>query len=195
MNFLAHIYLSDSNEELTMGNFIGDFVKGSQFDHFPEDIQRGIQLHRSIDQYTDTHPVVLKSKERLRPDFRHYSPVIIDVFYDHFLARDWLKFSQIDLEKFTQNFYLITEKYRDQFPDAARHMLTYMKRDNWLFNYRLVEGMQRALSGMARRTTFDSRMEHAVVALKTHYEEFGEEFHEFFPDLERHCQAFISNEK
>ncbi len=195
MNFLAHIYLSGSNEELTMGNFIGDFVKGSQFDHFPEDIQRGIHLHRSIDQYTDTHPVVLRSKERLRPDFRHYSPVITDVFYDHFLARDWMKFSKIDLEKFTKDFYTLTEKYRDMFPDPAKHMLTYMKRDNWLFNYRLVEGMQRALSGMARRTTFDSRMEHAVAALKKHYEEFGEEFHEFFPELEQHCREFIANQK
>lgn len=191
MNFLAHIYLSGSNQELTVGNFIGDFVKGSQFDHYPKDIQLGIQLHRSIDQYTDTHPVVFKSKERLRPDFRHYSPVIVDVFYDHFLARDWKNFARKELKQFTQDFYNMIHQFSDLLPESVKHMLKYMKQDNWLYNYRLIEGMHRALSGMAQRTTFDSKMDQAVVSLEEHYEAFGEEFHEFFPDLQRHCQKFI----
>ncbi len=89
MNFLAHIYLSGNQERVMIGNFIGDFVKGKAWEEFDSAIQRGILLHREIDRYTDDHEVVIKTKERLRPKYHHYAPVISDVFYDHFLASLW----------------------------------------------------------------------------------------------------------
>ncbi|MEQ9467625.1 MAG: ACP phosphodiesterase [Ekhidna sp.] len=190
MNFLAHLYLSGDNEEVLVGNFIGDFVKGSQMDHYPDQIQKGIRMHRSIDHFTDTHEVVLKSKVRLREKFRHYAPVIVDVYYDHFLARDWSLFSDVPLLEYTEHFYTMMDRYYDIIPKGVIHMLSYMSRDNWLYNYQFIEGIDRALTGMSRRTKFVSKMEEASQALQDHYEKFEEEFHQFFPDLQAHVAKF-----
>ncbi len=195
MNFLAHVFLSGDHTEIMVGNFIGDFVKGAQMDQYPELMKVGIQLHRQIDHFTDTHLIVKKSKERLRPEFRHYSPVIVDVFYDHFLARDWEKFSHHPLEDYTKQCYETITDFRALLPPDANHMLTYMKRDNWLYNYRLKEGIHRALTGMAKRTPYDSKMELAVAHLEKEYVEFGDEFHDFFPELQQHCADFLSSIK
>ena len=193
MNFLAHIYLSGSNKKITVGNFIGDFVKGNKINDFDSDIKKGIQLHREIDGFTDSHPIVRESKLRLRPGFRHYSPVIVDVFYDHFLAKNWSEFSDVPLLKFSQDFYLMIETFKTAVPSEVNHMLTYMKRDNWLYNYQLIEGIHRTLSGMARRTTFESKMEHAAKDLEQNYEEYKDEFQRFFPDLQQHCTEFLAD--
>ncbi|NQZ75350.1 MAG: DUF479 domain-containing protein [Ekhidna sp.] len=190
MNFLAHIFLSGSNEQVLVGNFIGDFVKGSQMKEYGEEVQNGIRLHRSIDHYTDTHPVVLESKVRLRDQFRHYAPVIVDIFYDHFLAKFWGEFSQIPLLDFTRGFYHNIEKYSEILPKGVKHMLGYMSKDNWLYNYQYIEGIDRALSGMSRRTKFESKMEHASKALEENYEAFENEFRRFFPDLQVHVANF-----
>jgi len=195
MNFLAHVFLSGGHTEIMVGNFIGDFVKGAQMDQYPDSIRAGIQLHRQIDHFTDTHPTVKKSKERLRPDFRHYSPVIVDVFYDHFLARDWEKFSDQPLDAFTMQCYQTVSAYRPMLPPDATHMLTYMKRDNWLYNYRLKEGIHRVLTGMSKRTPYDSKMEQAVGHLEKEYSAFSDEFHDFFPELQQHCAHFLSSVK
>ncbi|MEP0986627.1 ACP phosphodiesterase [Ekhidna sp.] len=190
MNFLAHLYLSGDDEEILVGNFIGDFVKGAQMDHYSQGIQKGIRLHRSIDFYTDTHEVVLQSKIRLREKFRHYAPVIVDIYYDHFLAKDWSNFSKIPLLEYTESFYELIKKYFEQLPKGVIHMLSYMSRDNWLYNYQFIEGINKALTGMSRRTKFDSKMEEASLALKKNYSEFEKEFHLFFPDLEVHVANF-----
>jgi acyl carrier protein phosphodiesterase len=195
MNFLAHIFLSGNNLEIMVGNFIGDFVKGAQMDDYPDNIRSGIILHREIDHFTDTHPIVLKSKERLRPEFRHYSPVIVDVFYDHYLAKDWEQFSDITLEEYTHEFYNKIGQFKEVLPDSANHMLTYMKRDNWLYNYRLTEGIHRALSGMARRTPYNSKMEQAAKFLEQDYDAYATEFHNFFPELRIHSEHFLSSNK
>src|SRR5277367_1527199 len=101
MNFLAHLYLSGDNPKIKTGNFIGDFVKGKNLaDRFEKDIAKGIVLHREIDWFTDRHPVVKQSKDRLREKYRHYSGVIVDVFYDHFLARNWINYSSKSLSDF-----------------------------------------------------------------------------------------------
>ena len=190
MNFLAHLLLSGNDEHVMVGNFIGDFVKGSQIKNYHSNIQYGIRLHRSIDQFTDTHPVVTKSKKRLRAKFRHYSPVIVDVFYDHFVARDWNKFSPTPLLDYTLQFYSTIEKYSESIPRTVVSMLQYMKAANWLYNYQFIEGINKALVGMARRTKFDSKMEEAAESLTTHYDAFGEEFHQFIPDLFQHVKDF-----
>ncbi len=191
MNFLAHIYLSGNNKETTIGNFIGDFVKGKQTENYTDPIKNGILLHRHIDQFTDSHPVVLESKKRLRPTYRHYSPVITDVFYDHFLAVNWNSFSNEDLEEFTLDFYSFANQYKDIFPERAQRMFYYMEKDNWLFNYRLKEGIGRALTGMSRRTAYDSKMDQAQEDLEKDYDKYQEEFNEFFPDLISSCKSYL----
>ncbi len=191
MNFLAHLLLSGENDKVKIGNFIGDFVKGNQIEEYEKDIQFGIRLHREIDSYTDAHPVVLQSKKRLRPSFGHYSPVIVDVYYDHFLAKNWAAFSSTDLKEFTVQFYEMISKYSSVIPQAVNHMLVYMSKKNWLYNYQFIDGIDRALTGMSKRTKFNSKMEVAAISLKKNYTEFEDEFQQFFPDLQKHAQTFF----
>lgn len=191
MNFLAHLYLSGDNEKIKVGNFIGDFVKGSQFEQYDGEIQKGIRLHREIDNFTDSHEVVLESKTRLRSQFRHYAPVIVDVFYDHFLAKYWSQFSDKDLKSYTLDFYEMMANYSAIIPDTVNNMLFYMSQKNWLYNYQFIDGIDRALTGMSKRTKFESKMDVAVHSLEENYEEFKSEFNSFFPDLRNHVQSFL----
>lgn len=191
MNFLAHILLSGENEKVKIGNFIGDFVKGNKFENYDEEIQLGIRLHREIDSFTDSHPIVLISKTRLREKFSHYSPVIVDVYYDHFLAKNWLDFSTVDLKKFTKDFYDTIANYSSVVPETVNNMMVYMREQNWLYNYQFLDGLDRALTGMSQRTKFDSKMELAVGSLEEHYDAFENEFTEFFPELQKHSQSFL----
>jgi len=194
MNFLAHIYLSGSNPKIILGNFIGDLVKGKQLEKYDPIIQKGILLHRSIDYFTDQHTKVLKSKELLRPEYRHYAAVIVDIFYDHFLASEWQQYSQQNLQSFTHGFYELMDQHKDDMPEKGRFILKHMRRSNWLYHYQSLEGIDRALKGMSNRTRFDSGMEHAIHNLKKDYEIFQEHFHDFFPDLIQHCQQFRRRE-
>ena len=183
MNYLAHIFLSGDNNLLKLGNFLGDFVRSKDQKKYSNEIQKGIKLHQYIDHYTDTHATVKKSKIRLRPLFGHYAPVIVDVYYDHFLALNWSQFSRIRLKDFINHFYDLTDKNKSLFPKKARHILYYMKRDNWLYEYRTLEGIDKALTGMSRRTKFVSKMESAAFELKENFNQYQEDFNSFFPEL------------
>jgi acyl carrier protein phosphodiesterase len=192
MNFLAHLYLSGEDSEIIAGNFMGDFVKGrEQIKAFKPGIAKGIMLHRAIDMFTDSHPMVARSKARLRNKYRHYSGVIVDVFYDHFLAKNWDKFHAVPLNEYSQYAYRIIRSYKPILPDEAKHMLPYMIQYDWLYNYRTIEGINRALSGMSRRTSFESHMQHAAMDLEKYYDEFAEEFQLFFPKINAHCQQWM----
>ena len=105
MNFLAHIYLSGENKLVTIGNFVGDGVRGNKFKNYPKDVQIGIQLHREIDTFTDAHPIFRQSTKRLHKGYGHYSGVIVDIFYDHFLAKNWKVYSDVPLADYIQEFY------------------------------------------------------------------------------------------
>lgn len=192
MNFLAHSYLSGNNPKILVGNFMGDFVKGGDVhERFEPAIALGIDLHRLIDAFTDRHPVVKESKKRLREKYRHYAPVIVDMYYDHFLASNWSAYHDLPLKEFAANTYQILNANLDVLPEKLRHMLPYMMHGNWLVNYGKVEGIQRALTGMSRRTSFNSQMEDAVNDLRKHYDAFGDEFKLFFPDLVRYSKEEI----
>lgn len=184
MNFLAHIYLSGNDPQLTIGNFIGDFVKGGSLTgQYEPQVIKGVALHRAIDEFTDSHEVVQKSKNRLRPKYRHYSGVIIDMFYDYFLAKNWDHFHKTSLPEFAERFYLLLKENEEMLPLKAQRMVPYMEKGNWLVNYGKKEGLHRALSGMARRTSFDSKMDESIVELSKYETEFENEFFAFFPAL------------
>lgn len=175
-----------------VGNFIGDFVKGrNALEKFDPEIARGIQLHRSIDAFTDTHPVVTQSKNRLRPKYRHYAGVIVDVFYDHFLASNWSLYHAEPLPMYATRVYRLIESFDPILPQEVKYMLPYMVSGNWLVNYAGLEGIHRALSGMARRTSFNSKMEEAVHDLKANFDDFKKEFDAFFPELGAYCKSKI----
>jgi acyl carrier protein phosphodiesterase len=190
MNFLAHIYLSKDHPREMIGNFMGDGVRGRDLSHLESEIARGVQLHRFIDEYTDNHSVVERSKIRLRPRFRKYAPVIVDVFYDHFLADKWSNYHSADLKEFVEETYTFLSSNREKLPSSTQRMLTYMIEHNWLYNYRKIEGIDRALNGLSRRATFESNMEYSVKALEEHYDLFGEEFDTFFPELIEKVEAY-----
>lgn len=192
MNFLAHLYLSANHEEIMIGNFIGDFVRGrTMYEQYPYHIALGIELHREIDDFTDNHPVVLESKIRLRPKYRHYAPVIVDMFYDHFLAKYWSRFHTQPLNSFAQHAYQVLTKYEHQVPERVQQLVPYMIEGNWLLNYSRTEGIHRALSGMARRSPYNSKMNEAVEDLEKYHAEFEAEFSAFFPELKLMSDNFI----
>lgn len=194
MNFLAHIFLSGEKPKIMVGNFIGDFVKGRNFAvRFESEIARGIELHRSIDEFTDSHKVVAMSKDRLRPKYRHYAGVIVDVFYDHFLARNWNNYHPVLLPDYAERSYRILNEHHEFLPERVQQILPYMEKGNWLVNYARVEGIQRVLTGMARRTRFDSKMDESVNELLQSYDDFKHEFELFFPDLQAHSESFLSS--
>lgn len=188
MNFLAHIFLSGDDKDILIGNFIADHVKGSQSEDYREGIRDGIRLHRAIDMYTDTHPVVRNTKQVIRPAFGKYAPVVSDVYYDHFLARNWHTVSDRPLEDFIQDFYNYTANVNDTLPERTRGMLSVMIRQNWLLSYRTIEGTGKILEAMSKRAAFKSNMEKGAVILRRHYETLETDFHEFFPQL----QQFVS---
>lgn len=184
MNFLAHAYLSFNQDEILIGNFIGDFVKGKMIDTYPTGIRQGIRLHREIDKFTDTHPLVKASQSFLRPTFGHYSTVITDIFFDYFLGKYWEKYSQKSLEIFAEQTYQTVSKYTENLPEEFREMFYWMKSQNWLLSYRTIEGIQKSLTGLSKRTRFDSKMEFATKFLLEKENEFELIFFAFFKDLE-----------
>ncbi len=185
MNYLAHIYLSAEDDEIKIGNFIADSVKGKKFISFPKQIQKGIILHRAIDTYTDVHPTFRESSNRLFNTYRHYSPVIIDIFYDHFLACNWSQFSTIPLNIYVEDFYTLLRRNYDILPKRVQNFLPYMEKDNWLYNYATLEGIGKILFQMNRRTANKSKMDLAINDLKINYTQFEQEFFIFFPDVKR----------
>lgn len=186
MNYLAHIYLSGEDRELMIGNFIADSVKGKKFIHFPDRIQKGIILHRAIDTFTDTHPIVRESVKRLFENYSHYSRVIVDIYYDHYLASNWKNYSNVPLDKYVAEFYQLLKLNYPILPSRVQHFLPYMIKDNWLNNYSSIEGIGKILSQMNNRTGNKSNMDLAIKDLKQYYPEFEQEFTSFFKDLQRY---------
>ncbi|MDX1427147.1 MAG: acyl carrier protein phosphodiesterase [Salegentibacter mishustinae] len=195
MNFLAHIYLSGDNEELKIGNFIADSVKGKQYLEYPPGIIDGIVLHRAIDTFTDTHPIVSKSVERLFERYGHYSRVIVDILYDHFLAANWKDYSDIPLKIYTEDFYKLLQDNFKILPKQVQNFLPYMVADNWLYNYRKIEGIEKILFQMNRRIKYRAKMHLAVEELREFYEEFEDEFTRFFEELRAYVKVEINSKK
>lgn len=184
MNFLAHLYLSKNNKNILIGNFISDAIKGRKYQNYPHEIKAGILLHREIDTFTDTHPIVRKSMHRLNERYRHYDGVIIDILYDHFLAKNWSHYSEISLENYAENVYQFLSKHSDTFPEELQKLLPSMIQYNWLVNYASLEGIERVLAGMNKRTKGISQMDLAIEDLKIHYVAFEEDFTAYFKELE-----------
>lgn len=186
MNFLAHIYLSGSSDLIKIGNFIADGVRGNQYLTFDSQIQKGIVLHRAIDTFTDAHPLFRKCTKRLHSHYHHYSGVIVDVFFDHFLAKNWNLHSKESLEDFVQNFYISLTTYEMHLTEKAKMMQPYMIEQNWLLNYRSIDGIEKILTQMDRRTKNVSMMRNSVTELNLYYSEFEQDFTHFFAELKEY---------
>ncbi|WP_435139042.1 ACP phosphodiesterase [Formosa sp. A9] len=185
MNYLAHIYLSEDLPQITIGNFIADGIRGKSYLKFPKTIQTGVLLHRFIDSYTDSHPIVRKSTKRLHPKYHHYSGVIVDIYYDHFLAKNWTKYTTEPLSQYAETFYQLLQDNYHILPERTQQLLPYMIKGNWLVSYASLEGIESVLIGMNKRTKYQSNMNEAIQELVAYYNEFETEFTAFFEDLQQ----------
>jgi len=166
---------------------MADGIRGKDYENFPLDVQKGIILHRAIDTFTDAHSVFRISKHRLHENYGHYSGVIIDVFYDHFLAKNWSDYSDEKLSDFVNRFYKSLDDNFEMLNLKTQNMLPYMKKGNWLYNYQFIEEIERVLFQMDNRTKHKSQMGLSVKELKEFYTEFEQEFTLFFKELRKFC--------
>ncbi len=192
MNFLAHIFLSGENDFIKIGNFMADGIRGQDYLAFHPDIQKGILLHRAIDTFTDAHPIFSKSKHRLHEKYGHYSGVIIDIFYDHFLAKNWSTYSTESLENVAANFYKLLQSNYDSLTERTKGMMPYMIARNWFVSYASIEGLSMILFQMDHRTKNRVAMHESIVELKAFYSEFEDEFTRFFEEIRLHCNEKLA---
>ncbi|MGL2967527.1 ACP phosphodiesterase [Flavobacterium sp. XGLA_31] len=192
MNFLAHIYLSGNNDLLKIGNFMADSIRGHSYDNYPTEIRKGILLHRAIDSFTDMHPIYRQSKHRLHDKYGHYSGVIMDILYDHFLAKNWKTYSDEKLEVYAERFYKLLTDNIELLTDKAKGMLPYMIGRNWLVSYASMEGLEMIMFQMDHRTKNRVAMHESIVELKQYYIEFEQEFTLFFEELRQHCREKLA---
>lgn len=184
MNFLAHIYLSGDNDLLKIGNFMADGIRGKDYLRFPEEVKKGILLHRKIDSFTDEHLIYRKSKHRLHAKYGHYAGVIMDIIYDHFLAKNWEKYSNESLEHYVSDFYQLLDDHLGILTEKTKNLLPSMKQNNWLLSYQSIEGIEKILFQMDYRTKHRAKMQEAIVELELFYPEIEEEFTLFFSELQ-----------
>ncbi len=192
MNFLAHIYLSGENQQLKIGNFMADSIRGNSYLDYPEHLKNGILLHRYIDTFTDAHPIYRKSKHRLHEKYGHYSGVIMDIVYDHFLAKNWKNYSSVELEDYAADFYTLMEDNFTNLTEKVQKLLPIMKDQNWLVKYASLDGLEMILFQMDYRTKHRVDMQEAIVEVKEFYSEFEKEFTLFFEELENHCKEKLA---
>lgn len=183
MNYLGHAYLSFDSPEILVGNMISDFVKGASKFSFSGTIQKGITLHRMIDQFTDDHFATKKAKEIFRPHYRLYSGAIMDVLYDHFIASDISVFTEISLKQFAERTYRQLEENCIHVPQRFRHVFFYMKTENWLYNYKYPQGMKKSLHGLVGRAAYLTESETAYHLFVENYEMLKEQYQLFFKDV------------
>ncbi len=191
MNFLAHLYLAGNDDGLLIGNFIADGIRGKEMEKYAEPIKRGIVLHRKIDTFTDTHPIVRQTVGRLRKSSGKYAPVVSDVIYDHFLASQWSDYSDVPLSSFATEKYAFLVKNKQVMPENMQQLLGYMVRQNWLVHYAELQGIAKTLKSMSKRVHFANNMATAIVDLEAEYGLFLNDFNLFFPDI----QEFVEKEK
>jgi len=186
MNFLAHAFLSFGEPEILTGNLISDFVKGKKKFDYALGIQYGIGLHRSIDEFTDSHAATAKAKVFFKNPYGLYSGAFVDVVYDHFLANDPTQFpEEQDLNSFAVHTYEQLEEFIPVCPQSFQLIFRYMKKQNWLYNYRFREGIHNSFAGLVRRARYMDDHEPATQILEKHYVELRKCYELFFPDIKR----------
>lgn len=183
MNYLAHLYLAEDSPESLLGSMMGDFVKGAIGDRYPPKITRGIELHRKIDAYTDSHAITRASRNLYSPARRRFAGIIVDLCYDHLLYRHWSKFSDVKLDRFISHVYDILMSHRAILPARLEAMVPVMIREDWLGSYRELTGVEKALNRLSRRVTNGDRMLGAIEETNLHYGRLEANFLIFFPDL------------
>ncbi|MES2870100.1 MAG: ACP phosphodiesterase [Pseudomonadota bacterium] len=189
MNYLAHLHLGGQRPEELLGSLYGDFVKGRLQGQYRPAIEAGIQLHRSIDVYTDSHPLIDQALSRFTHTRRRYAGIVLDVFFDHCLARDWSQYADGSLERFTSGFYrvLVAEP---QLPERLAAIAPHMAAHDWLGSYQDFDVLEQVFRGISRRLSRPEELAGAMQDLEALYEPLSEDFRVFYPQL----QAYAASE-
>ena len=183
MNYLAHTYLSGSNDYIKIGSFLGDWVRGSDYLKYSEDIQTGIMLHRNIDTFTDQHPIVRLSASRFQSRFSKYSGVVIDILYDHYLASNWKDFCDIPLRDYVNRMHNVMLNNFEIFPERLKNHLPGFMNERWIERYATLEGIRDVLDTMSKRTSLPKETEFAISVMEAFYRDFRHEFFDFFSQI------------
>ena len=183
MNYLAHLYLAEDSADSIIGNLLGDFVKGRLYDRYGEGIVKGITTHRKVDSFTDSHELILSSKRLISAERRRFSGIIVDLGFDHFLARNWSEYSSVDLGVFTKRIYDLLNDHENLLPDGLKSVVHRMVEEDWLGSYEDIEGVGKALDRIARRFKRENNLAGAVEELVKNYKKLEENFRAFFPQL------------
>lgn len=183
MNFLAHTYLSGCNEQIIVGNFMGDYVKGKNYVHLPELVRKGILIHRDIDTFTDTHSITRRSRLRLVERYHKYAGVIVDIFYDHFLASTWMDYCSVPLREYVDRTYDLLKRNYKTLPQGIKVWFPTFLENNWMLAYQKVEGIELVLDRMSANTSLPDHTSFAIERLRGEYEAFSKDFRDFFPQI------------
>ena len=189
MNYLAHLFLAGPEPPALLGALMGDFVKGPLEGRYPPAIHRSLILHRRIDTFTDAHPVTAASRARVGPERRRFAGIMVDLFYDHYLARHWDEHTSEPLTAFTARVYALLERHRSVLPERLRWIAPRMAESDWLGSYAQVASIHVALDRMSLRLKRENRLAGAGSELESNYTGLEADFRAFFPDLVRFAQA------
>jgi acyl carrier protein phosphodiesterase len=189
VNFLAHAYLARGSDRAVLGGLMGDFVKGPLEGRYDTELTHALALHRRIDSYTDAHDVVRCSRRRISPARRRFAGILVDMFYDHFLARLWEEYCNVPLEQFTASVYAVLREHRALLPERLQQIAARMAGGDWLASYRRVEAVAGALDRMAGRLTRGNAMLRSGDELLAQYQTFEADFRLFFPDVVRFARG------
>lgn len=190
MNYLAHLYLAHPYKGLITGNFIADSVKGHDYNNYPDEIKNGILMHRAIDDFTDHHPLILESKKYFVKEFDKYSGVLIDIYFDYFLAVDFEGYSDLDLQTFSNEIFTILKNDKQYFGDHSQRFYTYMTRENILVRYAQISGIEQVLKGMTYRIKNRMILNDSLPAFIANKDELQKKFVVFFHELQLFCKKF-----
>lgn len=189
MNYLAHLALADGSDDSIVGNFLGDFVKGRPEGRFAPAVVRGIRLHRRLDTYTDTHPVVIRAVGRLPREHRRVAWIAVDMAFDHFLARDWSRYQSRDFAAFREHAYAVLGARMDIMPPRARRITPRLIDGDWLGSYAEIEGVADALQNMSRRLSRPNALAETADDIRCAYDGLESDFHAFWPDAKDFAAA------
>ena len=192
MNYLAHLLLSGDNEEIIIGNYIGDAIKGKDLAAFEVGIQKGIMMHRNIDTFADGHSTFRESKKIFVPVFDKYSGVLIDVFYDHFLAKEFHQHHHVDLADFSSSTYSTLQKNSHHLPYHSTSFLEYMMKYDILKAYATIDGIQYVLKGLTRRIGGKVDLVNAIPILENNYDVLEKQFESFFAEAHPHFKKWLN---
>jgi acyl carrier protein phosphodiesterase len=189
MNHLAHLLLAEDSPEIQLGNFLGDFVTGQDLRQFSEAIQWGIRCHQKIDAYTDSHPIFLRSKQRIASERRRFAGIMVDIFYDHFLAKDWECYATDSLVNFSSRFYQRLQIHRGVLPPSLQRALPFLIGQDWLNTYGTIAGIELTLSRVSQRMTRVNPLAQGILDFRAQYPDFEQDFRQFWPDIFSYAQT------